>query len=87
VLRQHVAGALFSLGAAFGRLGRIEEAVAAYQQVIDRYRDDTTPALHESVALARTFVQRIRDAQETLISRLFRDRVEFCSGLVDLVVC
>jgi hypothetical protein len=24
---------------------------------------------------------------ETLISRLFRDSVQFCSGLVDLVVC
>jgi hypothetical protein len=24
---------------------------------------------------------------ETLISRLFRDGVQFCSGLVDLVVC
>ena len=26
-------------------------------------------------------------ASETLIGRLFRDGVQFCSGLVDLVVC
>ena len=28
-----------------------------------------------------------RPSFETLISRLFRDSVQFCSGLVDLVVC
>ena len=29
----------------------------------------------------------MRRSLETLVSRLFRDSVQFCSGLVDLVVC
>ena len=31
--------------------------------------------------------RRLRLTFETLVCRLFRDSVQFCSGLVDLVVC
>ena len=35
-----------------GELGRFAEALAAYQQVIDRYGEDPAPALRERVAAA-----------------------------------
>jgi TolA-binding protein len=35
-----------------GELGRSADALAAYQQVIDRYGDDPAPALREQVAKA-----------------------------------
>ena len=35
-----------------GELGRPADALAAYQQVIDRYGDDPAPALRERVAAA-----------------------------------
>ena len=42
----------FNLGFVLGQLDRPHEALAAYQQVIDTYRDDPTPALREVVATA-----------------------------------
>ena len=35
----------------------------------------------------RAFTVTLTRSFETLVCRLFRDAVEFCSGLVDLVVC
>ena len=46
------ATALYNKGVTLGLLGRSEEAVAVYDQVDSRYRDDPTPALREQVAKA-----------------------------------
>jgi tetratricopeptide (TPR) repeat protein len=46
------ASAGVNLGVVLGELGRPQEALAAYQQVIDDYRDDPSPALREQVARA-----------------------------------
>ena len=42
----------YNLGVVLGELGRSEDAVRAYQQVIDRYGDDPAPALREQTAKA-----------------------------------
>jgi hypothetical protein len=42
----------YNRGVALGGLGRGEDAVAAYEQVVSRYGDDPTPALRELVATA-----------------------------------
>ncbi len=47
-----MAEALFDLGVVLGELGRSEDAVAAYDQVIARYGDADSPALAERVAKA-----------------------------------
>jgi tetratricopeptide (TPR) repeat protein len=46
----------YNLGVVLGELGRSEEAVAVYDQVLDRYGDDPAPALRE-------VTERARDAQ------------------------
>ena len=51
-LREQVATAVQRLGAALAKRGRWAEALAAFQQVIDRYGDDPAPALREQVAMA-----------------------------------
>ena len=42
----------YNLGVVLGELGRSEEAIAAYDLVLDRYGDDPAPALREQVAEA-----------------------------------
>ena len=49
---QVAAVAGYNLGVILGELGRSEEAVAAYDQVLDRYGDDPAPALREQAAKA-----------------------------------
>ena len=46
------ASAGFNLGVVLAQLGRPHEELAAYQQLIDDYRDDPSPALREQVAKA-----------------------------------
>ena len=48
-----VAAALVSKGVTLGELGRPEEALAAYEEVIARYGDATDPELVDLVALAK----------------------------------
>nr|WP_297729169.1 tetratricopeptide repeat protein [Mycobacterium sp.] len=51
---QYAAAGGVNLGIALAQINRSADAVAAYQQVIDRYRDDAAPALREQVARALT---------------------------------
>jgi tetratricopeptide (TPR) repeat protein len=51
-LREQAARALVYKGEELGELGRLEEAVAAFDQVLDRYGDDPAPALREEAAMA-----------------------------------
>lgn len=44
--------ALFTQGRALGDLGRTDEAVEAYGQVVDRFGEDSDPALREAVTIA-----------------------------------
>jgi hypothetical protein len=44
----------------FGELGRFAEALAAFQQVIDRYGEDPAPALRAGVERATTSSSDIR---------------------------
>ncbi len=48
----------------FGNLGRFAEALAAYQQVIDRYGEDPAPALRARVERATTSSSDIRGRRE-----------------------
>jgi tetratricopeptide (TPR) repeat protein len=52
VLREQVARALNNRGTALRELGRPQDALAAYQQVVDDYGDDPSPVLRERVARA-----------------------------------
>ena len=51
-LRDRVAEALLHTGFELRVLGRSADAVAAYQQVVDRYGDDPAPALRHRLARA-----------------------------------
>jgi len=52
VLRGQVALALVNEGVRLGQLGRNEEAIAVYDQVVTRFGDATEPALRDQVATA-----------------------------------
>ena len=54
VLGEQTAVALFAKGVMLSELGRNEEAVAAYEEVVSRFGDDPAPALREQVARARS---------------------------------
>ena len=47
-----------------GALGRFAEALAAYQQVIDRYGEDPTPKMRKRVERATTSSSDIRGRRE-----------------------
>jgi tetratricopeptide (TPR) repeat protein len=47
----------YDLGLLYGELGRSDEAIEAYQRVIDDYGHDPTPALREIVSRAREALQ------------------------------
>jgi hypothetical protein len=47
-----------------GELGRPADALAAYQQVIDRYGEDPVPALRAGVERATTSSSDIRGRRE-----------------------
>jgi hypothetical protein len=49
---------------ALGQLGRLEEAVAAFDQVLDRYRGDPAPALREANERARAALAEMSDGAE-----------------------
>ena len=49
-LREPVAGALVNKGYNLGQLGRREEAVAVYDDVVARFGADSEPELRKSVA-------------------------------------
>jgi TolA-binding protein len=51
-MREQVAKALLYKGIAFGELGRAEEAIAVYEDVIARFGDAADPAIREQVAKA-----------------------------------
>ena len=51
-LQEQSAVALFNKGVRSGELGRLEEAVAAYDQVLARCGDDPAPGLREQAAVA-----------------------------------
>jgi hypothetical protein len=51
-LRGQVAMALVNKGVALGRLGRLEDEVAAYDDVVSRFGAALEPELREPVAMA-----------------------------------
>jgi tetratricopeptide (TPR) repeat protein len=51
-VREQVAKTLFNKGVALGRLGRFEEAVAVYDEVVARFGEASEPAVREQVANA-----------------------------------
>jgi hypothetical protein len=51
-VREQVAMALYNKGIALGQLDRPEEAEAAFDEVIGRYRDDPTLSVRDVVAHA-----------------------------------
>jgi tetratricopeptide (TPR) repeat protein len=55
-LRQLAARALISLGVTLGKLGRREEAVAAFLEVRERYGEDPEPALRQQTARALIYL-------------------------------
>ncbi|MDQ2790030.1 MAG: hypothetical protein M3Y73_10065 [Actinomycetota bacterium] len=51
-LRDQVATAIYNEGVRLGQLGRTEEAVGIYDQLVDRFGHEPEPALRELVAIA-----------------------------------
>ena len=51
-MRERIAKSLFYAGLTLRELGRSEEAVAAYEEVVERFGDATEPELREQVARA-----------------------------------
>lgn len=47
------AGALFNVGVLLGQLGRSEDAIGVYDQVVDRFGDAPEPALREQATMAQ----------------------------------
>jgi hypothetical protein len=50
LLREPVANAVCNWGITLAQVGRTEDALAAYQQVITDYHDDNAPALRKAAA-------------------------------------
>jgi hypothetical protein len=73
-----------NLGPLSGEMGQPDEAIAAYDQVIDTYREDPAPALREQVAdalVGKAFeVMGRRDGPAAAIS--VYDQVSGCSDVV-----
>ena len=59
-LREWVANALYNKGVRLGALGRGEEAVAAYDDLLARFGAAAEPALRERVARAKSARDRLR---------------------------
>ena len=57
---QLAARAGFNLGVTLGQLGRADDALSAYQRVIDTYADDPDPETREAVARAASSLNRAR---------------------------
>jgi hypothetical protein len=51
--------ALFNKGNRLHELGRSNEAVHVYEEVVTRFADDSDPAVRENVNSARRMIERI----------------------------